>query len=478
MKRTVSLFVLLLLVVFGTFLIGARMKITPVMIPSDETPSAESTDSQMMKDAVPDPGTDQADPTESGVAVSGILPEAVSNSGSDEVQDQADILVVDAEPDSAPTPEPSPEPTPSYDLNFTVAGQQISEDISAIDLTQASPDEIDRLISVLPALRFLSSMELGQATAESPRISWDQVRALKEGAPQAELHYSFSVQGFLFSLSDEILNLNHIVFTDEGALAAQIAACMPNLRLLDMDSCGVSNKAMAAIRDQLPNAEVAWRVWIGTGYSARTDATRLVISNPDRGGDLDTPESIEGLYYCTKVKYLDLGHNFMMSDISFVENMPDLEVLIMAMTAVSDITPLRNCPKLDYLEYQTSAASDLSVLAELTNLRDLNICHNFAVRDIRPLYNLDLDRLYIGLYTPVPRDQIEEFKSLHPNCIVNTTTEDPTEENWRYGDISGQGLWETAPRYALLREQMNYDNFPGCYAYIGNDYREYGRFSY
>ncbi len=380
------------------------------------------------------------------------------------------------EPTPTPTPVPTPEPTPTYDLNFAVSGQQMSPELGTLDLSQATPEEVDRVISVLPALGALRTVELGSAAAESPVISWEQIRQLHEGAPQAELHYSFTVRGYPFSLSDQVLNLNHLSFDDEGALVSQIAACMPNLRVLDMDCCGVSNESMAVIRDRFPNVNVVWRVWIGNDYSTRTDETRLVISNPDRGGNLNTPESIAGLFYCTKVKYLDLGHNYLMTDISFVRNMPDLEALIIAMTAIKDISPLADCKKLNYLEYQTSAACDLSPLAELPVLKDLNICYNFALRDIRPIYGLDLDRLFIGYLSPVPPEQIEEYRQLHPNCIVNDFTEDPTARGWRILDEYYPPVY--APRYEQLRIEMNYDDFPGCYAYVGNDPKEFNRFEY
>ena len=350
--------------------------------------------------------------------------------------------------------------------------------MTSLDLSQATAEEVDRLISVLPARTSLNTLELGTADGENPVISWEQVRALEEGLPQATLNYTFSIRGYLFHLSDQILNLNHLVFEDEGALAEQIASCMPNLKVLDMDSCGVSNESMAAIRDRFPGVNVVWRVWIGADYSTRTDVERLMISNPDRGGDLNTPESIEGLFYCNKVKYLDMGHNYLMYDISFIRNMPDLEALIIAMTAIKDISPLAGCKNLNYLEYQTSAAADLTPLSGLTNLKDLNICYNFALRDIRPIMNLELDRLYIGCLSPVPPEQIAQYKQLHPNCIVNTTTEDPTEESWRYGDIHNNGGWEAAPRYEKLRLEFEYDNFPTCYAYCGNDGMEFGRFEY
>lgn len=80
---------------------------------------------------------------------------------------------------------------------------------------------------------------------------------------------------------------------------------------------------------------------------------------------------------CTKVKYLDLGHNEVISDISFVKSMPELEVFIIAMNPVSDLTPLASCPKLEYLELNTTAVADLSPLANATALRHLNISDNW-----------------------------------------------------------------------------------------------------
>ena len=385
-------------------------------------------------------------------------------------------VLQEAEP--TPVPTPTPTPTPTYDLNFSIGDQKISASVTSLDLSQADADDVDRLIEVLPALTSLRTLELGSADAENPVISWEQVRALEEGLPQAAINYTFSIRGYPFKLSDQILNLNHLIFEDEGELAEQIASCMPNLKVLDMDSCGVSNESMAAIRDRFPGVDVVWRVWIGADYSTRTNVERLMISNPDRGGDLNTPESIEGLFYCNKIKYLDMGHNYLMTDISFIRNMPDLEALIIAMTAIKDISPLAGCKNLNYLEYQTSAACDLSPLSGLTKLKDLNICYNFALRDIRPIMDLDLDRLYIGCLSPVPPEQIAQYRQLHPNCIVNDTTEDPTEESWRYGDIHNNGGWEAAPRYEKLRLEFEYDNFPTCYAYRGNDGMEFGRFEY
>ena len=86
--------------------------------------------------------------------------------------------------------------------------------------------------------------------------------------------------------------------------------------------------------------------------------------------------------------------------------------------------------------------------------------------------DLELDRLYIGMFTPIPREQIEEYQTRHPDCIINTTTPDPTEEGWR----TVKGL--IAPRYAQLRDEFQYGTNPLCYAYNENDRRYGWRFEY
>ena len=132
--------------------------------------------------------------------------------------------------------------------------------------------------------------------------------------------------------------------------------------------------------------------------------------------------------------------------------------------------PLASCKKLRYAELQTTAMSDLSPLAELTNLTDLNICYNFALHDITPLYGLpNLRRLYIGCLTPVPPEQIARMQELHPDCFIETETIDPTSNGWRYTGRDAYNNVLLDPTYEELRNVMEYRTAPYCYAYPYND---------
>lgn len=360
-------------------------------------------------------------------------------------------------------------PNAAFEGTFCLAGRGYALSDTALALDGLTHSEAEEALAYISGMKELKSVDLG-SELEEDALTWQDIAALEQAASEAEFAYDFTLFGKAVSLQDSLLDLNHIKMDDEGALVKQAALCMPNLQKLDMDFCGVSDEAMAGIRDSLPNVDVVWRIWFGTGYSVRTDVERILASNPDKGGEL-TGENTVSLKYCTKVKYLDLGHNTYLDDLSFLAYMPDLEVVIVAMANWSDISALANCPNLEYAEIQTSALNDLSPLAGAKNLKHLNIGYCFALHDISPLYELtQLERLWIGRFTPIPTEQIEHMRECAPNCEINiTTTLDPTGGIWRYLGNNEDGTMQLSPRYELLREQFRYSEAPYCYSYIEND---------
>jgi len=333
-------------------------------------------------------------------------------------------------------------------------GREVSRDAQTLDLralTGAEADEVCRLLGELPALK---AVNLGREREDGP--TWEQIAALRQAAPEASFRYAFTLYGKRFTLNDTEIDLNHTPVEDNGALLRRVIPCMPRLRRLILDTCGVDDAHMAALREDFPEVEVVWRIWFGGGkvYSVRTDVEKILASKPSWAGEL-TNEYVAPIRYCTKLKYLDLGHNEYITDISFVRDMPELEVLILTINFdLCDISPLADCPKLEYLELCDTKVSDLSPLSGLTALRHLNLARCWALTDITPLYGLELERLYIGCVSCIPQEQIDAYRRLHPACDVNDTLPDPCYGTWRYADELGT---EYAPRYALLREQFGYD---------------------
>lgn len=360
-------------------------------------------------------------------------------------------------------------PDAAFEGGFELAGHACRLSDTALELDGLTHSEAEEARIFISCMKELRAVELGEELEEDA-LTWQDIAALEKAAPKAEFAYDFRLFGKELSLQDSILDLNHIKMDDEGALVKQVALCMPNLQKIDMDFCGVSDEAMEDIRDSFPDVDVVWRIWFGTGYSVRTDVERILASNPGKGGEL-TGENTVSLKYCTKVKLLDLGHNSYLDDLSFINYMPELEVVIVAMADWSDVSPLANCPNLEYAEIQNSGLNDLTPLSGLKNLKHLNIGYCFALHDISPLYGLtQLERLWIGRFTPIPVEQIEHMRECAPNCDINTTTTlDPNGGGWRYLGQDDLGFTQVAPRYELLREQFHYSETPYCYAYIEND---------
>ena len=344
-------------------------------------------------------------------------------------------------------------PEVEFDFGLSLMGQSVAPDAEKLDLSALMPDQVQDAAAVLSCLPNLKEIELGSQDSNS--LSWEDIGLLAAACPKAKLNYRFSLYGQELSLDAESLDFNHTPMDDEGAAIRQIMPLMKNCTYLDMDYCGVSNEAMAAIREENPNVDVVWRIWFGENYSVRTDTERILASKPTVGGMIYDGSVLQ---YCTKLKYLDLGHNDDLSDLSFVSTMPELEVLIIAMTSISDLSPLTNCPKLEYLEIQETPIADLSPLASCTALAHLNICNMKNVTDASALYGLSkLERLWVGTNTPIPEEQKTELKAKLPGCDVNTAVGDP-HEKWRYSAYDPEEpKYYWVPRHELLREQMGYN---------------------
>lgn len=356
-------------------------------------------------------------------------------------------------------------PDLSYEYRFTVGGQELSTLDTGLNLPELDAAGAKKLTPLLPAMKELSSVDLGRED-ERRDFGFADLALLQAARPELDFAYRFTLFDREFSTLDTTMDLNHIPMTDGGAAVREAVACMPRLTVLDMDSCGVSNEDMAAIRDEFPNVEVIWRVWFGTNYSVRTNVERILASAPSIGGNVHDGNSM-ALKYCTKVKYLDLGHNELITDISFASYMPDLEVAVLAMNRIRDISPLADCPNLEYLELQTNYIDDLSPLSDLQKLRHLNVAYYYGLSDISPLYGLTkLERLWLGCLNAVPPEQVAEMQRRAPQCEIDTTVgEDPTAGTWRYDPDEKDGL---SKRYALLREQFG-GYTRSAYAFYWND---------
>lgn len=342
-------------------------------------------------------------------------------------------------PVESSAPEPSPTPSPEEQSSYW--------EITELDLSDLTHDGVDQAIRSLWHFPRLQLVTLPPQSDDPSGVTLEDVGRLQTVYPSVLFDYRFTIWGKSVSTLDETLDLSHITMDDGGEAVRAALPYMTRCTTLDMDSCGVSNEDMAAIRDDFPDIKVIWRIWFGRLYTCRTDTEKILASMGDNSVN---GENASVLQYCTEVRYLDLGHNPDLDDISFVRYMPDLEVAILAISGWTDASPLASCPKLEYLEMFNTKCTDLSPLTVLKNLRHLNVAYLQDLTDVSPLFEMTwLERLWVGRDNQVPYEDLEALRDALPDCEVNIDNRyDPTGDGWRWN----------SERYQLLREQFEYDS--------------------
>lgn len=332
-------------------------------------------------------------------------------------------------------------PDATLDYSVQVLGLDYSGNISSLDLGALTAGEVAQTADALALLPALEKVSLPEG------LSVEDYIALKKAAPQAQFDYSFELFGQTVTTETESLSYVSVPIGNAGVLdLVRILPYLENLRSLRFEYCDIDDWAMADLRDAFPDREIVWRVVYGWGSSMSDAETIWAI-----GGFSD--QLLSSLKYCTKVKYLDIGHNGIFN-LDFVRYMPDLEVLIIENDFVSDLSPLASCRKIEYLEVGETRVTDLSPLAECTSLEHLNVGGLLGLTDITPLYGLpNLKRLYGLCDVNVPREQVDTIKSLMPDTEIDFDYYAKGAVNgghWRYDE---NGI---VPRYQLLHDQMGY----------------------
>ena len=369
---------------------------------------------------------------------------------------------------------------PGVYVTYTVTlpdGRVLDNHKTSCDLSSVSAQQ---LAEITPLLACLPSLQIVRLGDERPDMNWEALEALHAQCPALRLDYGFSMYGKDFNLCDATVNLYCTPVEDEAAMLYRVMPLMCNLRYVDLDSCGMPAWQLEELNQAFPDVKVVFRVWFGKNYSVRTDTERILASMPSKGGEV-LVDNYEGLFYCHDVKYLDVGHNFNLTDISFVAEMPNLEVAVLSMCNWTDASPLANCPHLEFLEMFNTLCTDLSPLSELHELRHLNVAaigfddptHTDLLTDITPLYGLtDLERLWLGAYNPIPAEQVSEMQRRAPQCEINVEVYvDPSGGHWRYlavPDYITLYVPVYHERYVLLRQQFG-DYELSAFSFSWND---------
>ena len=329
-----------------------------------------------------------------------------------------------------------------------VMDKTIRSDLEMVNLagmTQEQFPEVSEALQYLPKLKYVELV----SSNGSCDLTMEQVKTLQGILPEARFNYNFDLFGQQFNTGDKYIVFENTPIGDEGLGAIRTAMdIMPDLYSVSLDKCEVSTPAMAQLREDYPDVQVDWRLYFGTKFNCMTNEDILRLT------DGLYNDNVADMKYLTKARYVDIGHNDRLSDISFLQYMPDLELLIVSGAAVKDLTPLANAKNLEYLELVFCGnLTDLSPLAGCENLKYLNISMTL-VKDLTPLDNLPIERFNCLSMKNLPNSQREHFKEKHPDCLSVFNGSQPYGYGWRYTDY-GYTFWEY---YANMRIIFDYDN--------------------
>ncbi len=336
---------------------------------------------------------------------------------------------------------------PDIDLDYTVHlfGTTYSVEQTELDLSDMSSSQVDEAVQKLGLLPALAQVRL------SDSLSMAEVAKLQDANPNATFLYNFSLFGQSLSTTTETVTFKDYSIGNEGAeQIRQALEILDNCSRFLVDNCKIDSEVLAEIREEFRGkTTLAWRIYFGDNlkYNALTDADtiRAVYHVSDA--------NVSELKYCEGAKYIDMGHNETLTDLSFVSGMPNLEVFIGSGSAVKELTGFENCKKLTWLELANCLAlKDVDALAGCESLRFLNISYS-KVTSLMALDGLPLER-FVYLNPRASTEEQNTFVAIHEGCRVVYYGYSNPFTPWRYDD---NGKTFNAYYKDVVREAFNYD---------------------
>ena len=331
--------------------------------------------------------------------------------------------------------------------SVNILGTLYDADTSHIDLSSMKSSQLEEVIPKLGLLGNLTEVELMTSGGQSD-LSLSDVARLQDSAPNATFHYTFKLFGKTLSTTDETVEFVDYNIGNEGeAQLREALAVMDNCSRFLLEDCGIDNEVLAQLREDFRGqTKVVWRIYFGK-YTALTDqeTIRAVYNVFDN--------TCHDLMYCEDVKYMDIGHNETLTDLSFVGYMPNIEVLIASGCAATELPGFENCKKLTWLELAyCTKLTDITSLEGCESLRFLNISYT-KVTNYMSLDGLPLER-FCCLSPKASVEEQNTFVSIHPGCLTRYYGSQPYGYGWRYDD---DGYTFNDYYKNVVRVAFNYD---------------------
>lgn len=335
-----------------------------------------------------------------------------------------------------------------FDMTVIISGCEFNNDSSVIDLSNCTEEYDKSLLAELEYLNEINSIIFGDNA-----ISNELKDELIEKYPNISFDWKTQLLNKDYSSAATEIDISGTEISDLEGFKSQLHY-LTNLEYIDMCDCGLTNLQMEELIAEYPQIKFVWKVQVGS-WEMRTDikAFGTCYSEDFEGGSyiggsgawLEDKEATN-LKYCKDLITLDIGHQHLLNDFSFLLELDNLKHLIVALSDFEDASLLTHMKDLEYLEIFMTNVSDLSPLLELNNLKYLNC-------SITPIPNVDylvdmkqLEVLWLCNAENISRDEAARLEEALPNCYINTTAQGATRDGWRSYDNQG---------YIDMRESLN-----------------------
>lgn len=320
---------------------------------------------------------------------------------------------------------------PEWKVDYltAIAGTKINPTAQALELRNASYQELSVGLSAMPDLKNL--------TLHNPQATGAELLSLREEYPNTEIHWNVELFGKTFP--------DHSTEVDIGSApvgsiqaAKEIAAKFPQLEKFIVNSTGIDNRDMAVYREEMRSEyKVVWTIVFTDKFKARTDATTFMPSSQNEGRFNES--HVYDMRYFEDLICIDVGH-MQIKTVDFVTYMPNLKYLVLADTAVQDITPLSTCKNLIFLELDHDVVRDYTPLLGCTALEDLNLNDpQWGGVSIEPILQMTwLKNLWVpnrsytdqqALVEALPDTRV--VTSDPPTGFISSTERCPEGQGWR-----------------------------------------------
>lgn len=339
-------------------------------------------------------------------------------------------------------------PDVTWDFTMIVLGQELTKETTSLNLSVLEPERVADVAGKIGLFPNVIKVELMDSFGQS-QLSKADVKLLQTSAPNAVFHYVFDLFGKTVATTDERIEFVKQDIGNEGVEELRGALeILQGCNYFLLDSCGIDNETMASIREEFRGrTKVVWRVWFGVTnrytFLTDTDTIRAVYNVTD--------DTCGPMKYCEDVKYMDLGHNEYLTDITFIEPMKQIEIVILSGSPITDLTPFTDHKNLVFLELAYCGhIKDVSALKGCTSLAHINLSYT-KVSDISPLYELPLEQL-CAVKSKIQWSSWEKILEVRPNCVIRYDGSQPYGTGWRY---KRSGAFTEI--YAKVREVFDLD---------------------